>query len=270
MICLTIDVHHMGLNGVDQRFLNTTETAACQRVLDVLEGLGLNVTMFISGRCVEQHPEEIADLISCPRVEVGGHNYRCFDPLLFYQLYGRVTGLKNGPYSVQNWDVKKTVRLLRDMTGEPLQSWRNHGYRGDRNTSEILAKNGVKVRSDANDLNSLLPFHDGHLTILPINTLPDHDHVDHGLVIERYAATHKPFMRLIRKPAPRRLSLEDWMENTLRRADTIVERGGIPTILVHPACMEAIDRFQTLRIFLKSLKEQFGEGLHVRDTARPK
>lgn len=270
MICLTIDVHHMGLKGVDQHFLNTTETAASRRFLDVVDEVGVNATMFISGRCVEEHPEEVAELVACQWVEVGGHNYRCFQPLPFFQLYGKLTGQKNGPYSVQERDVKKTVQLLNDVTGQPLQSWRNHGYRGDRNTSEILAKNGVKFRSDLNDLNSLTPFHDGFLTIVPINTLPDHDYVDHGPEIENFAANRKPLMRMIRKPVPRSLSIEDWMKDTLKRAEKISEQGGVATILVHPACMEVIDQFQTLRAFLKSLKYHFGQGGHVRDTAHSK
>ena len=270
MICLTIDVHHMGLKGVDQHFLDTTETEAARKFLDVVDEVGLNTTMFISGRCVEEHPDDVEALTSCPWVEVGGHNYRCFHPLPFFQVYGKITGLKNGPYGVQARDVKKTVQLLTEVTGVPLLSWRNHGYRGDRHTSEILAKNGVKFRSDMNDLNSLHPFHDGLLTVVPINTLPDHDYIDHGAEIEDFAATRKPLMRMMRTPVPRSLSIKDWMSDTLHRAENITAQGGIATILVHPACMEVIDQFQTLRIFLKSLKNQFGQGLHVRDTTHSK
>lgn len=257
----------MGLKGVDQRFLDTTETAASRKFLDVVDEVGVKTTMFISGRCVQEHPEDVSELIACPWVEVGGHNYRCFYPLRFYQIYGKVTGLKNGPYWLQYRDVRKTISLLEDVTGQSVQSWRNHGYRGDRNTSEILARCGVKFRSDLNGLDRLTPFHDGYLTIVPINTLPDHDNVDHGPEIEKYSTTQKPLTRMIRKPVPRSLSIEDWMKDTLRRVENITEQDGIATILVHPACMELIDRFQTLRMLLKSLKSNFGQGVHVRDTS---
>lgn len=266
MFCLTADVHHMSLKGVDQHFLRTTETEATKKFLDIADAVGLNSTMFISGRCVEEHVDDVLVFASCPKVEIGGHNYRCFHPLPFFQIYGKLTGFKNGPYVVQDWDIKKTVRLLTEVTGGSLLSWRNHGYRHDNNTSKILAKNGILFCSDLNDLNCLLPFYNGYLTIVPINTLPDHDYINHGTEIENFAAKRKTLIRKVRKQVPRSLSITDWMYDTLKRVEKNASMGGISTILVHPACMEVIDQFQTLKVFMKSLKEEFGEGIHVRDT----
>jgi len=265
MIFLTTDVHHMSLGGVDQHFLRTTETAAALSFMETIDSLGLRSTMFISGRCVEEHPADIESLCQSPYLEIGGHNYTCFQPLIGYQIFGKITGLKNGPYWVQERDVRKTLALLRSIVREPVVSWRNHGYRGDRNTSFILAKNGIRFRSDLNDTNQTMPFNDDHVVTVPINTLPDHDYVDHGKIVENYARRRKWFVHMFRNASRREMTIESWMKDTLERCESILKAGGQATILLHPACMEVIDNFTVMRGFLSSLKENFGRTEWIRN-----
>lgn len=265
MIFLTSDVHHMSLKGVDQRFLSGTETAAARRYNDLIQKFALKNTMFISGRCVDEHPRDIAAIAQCPFTEIGGHNYACFRPLKFYQLYGRITGLKNGPYSVQDRDVKKTADRLLRLTGRRIVSWRNHGYRGDRNTSKILAANGISFRSDLNDLGNEAPFFDGHVTNIPINTLPDHDFVNHGPHVEAYVEKRRRTMLRWRPSFPRNMTAAEWLYDTLSRLEKVQLRGGVSTILIHPACMEVIDGFDTVEQLFKSLKVNLGPTSYVNE-----
>ncbi len=244
MICLTGDVHHASMRTVDQRSLTSTEArAAAAYVACALEN-GLRVTLFVTGRALAEEPDVFLGLSDLPRVELGGHGLRGRRPRWLYELlWRRACGRANGPAVYQAWEIRRTVGLFREHLGAPPRSWRDHAFRQDRNTHRLLAAEGIRVLSDEVDLEAAGPRPSAHgLVSLPINSWPDHDCLAHG-------AYSGPLPRLSRQARPGFPSVywdkEEWLDRVDKQAARVVARGGVATLLVHPACMQVLDGLRT-------------------------
>ena len=87
------------------------------------------------------------------------------------------------------------------------------------------------------DPDRLGPYrHQDGVTILPINTTPDHEHLFHGGQTEE---TIPPARRSQYYVA------DAWRERVVQETETIVGRGGVATILAHPLCMKVVDDWRT-------------------------
>lgn len=228
MICLTGDIHHMGMKTLDQRYLTGTEADAALRFMDIADRYGLKATLFATGKLFPEDPRTMEKLTGYPNLEVGGHNYYAFKPRLPFKILKRVAGLANGPYFFQSHEVARTIRTITGTTGKPVLSWRNHGYRNDRNTAAILARQGIRFYSDEVAPEKSHPYRKNGLTIVPINVSPDHDTIAHGGLTAGS-------------------TVGQWLETVKGQIEAIAAGGGVATILAHPACMEIADDFKTFR-----------------------
>lgn len=242
MICLTGDVHHSAMKNIDLQYCHGTEIDAARKMADISESYGLTLTLFFTGLCAKEAPDLLSKIGDMKHVEVGGHNYFAFRPKRVFLLYQRLFDLANGPYWFQSWEVRKTVRTLEQVCDRPVVSWRNHAYRHDRNTKKILKINDIRYFSDVLSTNFAQPVWNDGVIDVPINTLPDHDYVYHG---ERQPGAFDESVLLKTAFQTKAMTKEDWLERIKGEVGHIEAKGGVATILAHPACMEVFDDFET-------------------------
>lgn len=257
MICLTGDIHHSGFRyrefpnpGLDdlppaQRpYVNQSEAEVAGEYLAIARGAGLKVTFFVTGLALRRDRDAMTALVPGPGLEIGGHTYRAFEPLRLHDWFRRLAGSYYGPAWFQRRDVKRTLAIIHRRLGTPALAWRTHAYASDRTTWRVLDALGVRILSDRVDLDTVGPQPlIGRLVSLPINVLPDHEHLYHA---ERTPTA-------LGGAARATYSGPDWLAVVQRQIDTIEQRGGVATLLVHPICMYTLDRFQTFRALCRFL-----------------
>jgi hypothetical protein len=141
--------------------------------------------------------------------------------------------------------VRRTSATIERLTGQRIRSWRNHAYCFDCHTPHVLAGAGIRVWSDEVNRDRVGPhLHTSGVTILPINTTPDHEHLYHGdQTLETVPAEGRPQYN----------DSHGWRESVSRQAELIVARGGVATILAHPLCMKVVDDWRTFERLCASL-----------------
>lgn len=244
MVCLTGDVHHMSMKGIGQKYLpaNKTESQATTDYLRIAREYGLKVTLFLTGKVVEEEWGEVERWLDWQDLEIGGHTYRAFTPrVIHWGLFRYGLGSTWGPAWVQQRDVARTVAIIENRIGKVV-SWRNHAYVHDKHTPGILSRHGVKVWSDEKSAEKLLPYKvNGHdLFSLPINVMPDHEHIIHAHRTTEINQDGDCF-------GDRSYPAEVWLEIVKKQITNIVRNNGIATILAHPVCMCQIDNFIIFR-----------------------
>jgi len=252
MICLTGDVHDMSLKTKDQIYLSGTEVDSANRYLQIAEEHDVNITLFITGRCVDEEPSKIREISKNDNTELGGHTYNCFRPEILYKFSNKFLGLRNGPAFMQKRDIRKTISVFKTSLGLKPLSWRDHGYRHDRNTVRMLKKTGIRFFSDEVTPDCTRPFEIDDMCHVPINVLPDHDYIYHG---SRMPGTFNENNLLSRPFRSKGMSVDDWFRVVKEQVKKITSSGGLATILAHPACMEISDNFKTFEHLCGFLSE---------------
>lgn len=242
MICLTGDLHHMSMKGSDQNYLRGTEVDAAIRYVEIANRYGINSTLFVTGRCVEEEHRKLTQLAQFNTVELGGHTYNAFKPLFFYRTSSLLLNRKNGPSFVQKIEIQKTVDTMKNRLGGKVQSWRDHGYRNDVNTRKLLFAAGIRYFSDARSAKAILPYKDEGLVHFPINVLPDHDHIYHGAY--KYISKTENSRKKTHYFNESRMDIKAWFDLVKLQIEKIEKKNGIATLLVHPGCMEIADDFK--------------------------
>lgn len=244
-VCVTGDVHHMSLGTRDQAHLDRTEVEAAIEYAGIAAEHDVPVTLFVTGKAAVEEPERVARLAAMENVEIGGHNYWAFDTPVHAAWRGleKATGGRvgswNGPRRFQAWEIRKTLDALRAV-GADVRAWRDHAYRHDRHTAGLLAAAGITHVSDAVGPDERVRREDG-LTVVPVNTPPDHEHVYHAFRTPVFVAESDfegPFGTESVEPG-------EWGEWVLDGVDEVVDDGGVATVLAHPACMALADGFET-------------------------
>lgn len=242
-VCLTGDVHHESLGTNDQSVLDTSEPETAVEYAEIVDSYDLSATLFVTGRTVEEERAVIERLAEYDCIEIGGHNYGAFTvPRVPYSsklfsLHRAVRGT-NCPRFLQRRSIEKTIDFLEDATGQPVVTWRDHGFNCDGHTYELLADAGIRGVSDARDPDATGPYatENGRLTEVPINVPPDHDHIEHGLV-DYPDAWSDPF-------SGEQYSGVEWLSRVLRGIDRLSSYDdAVVTILAHPACMALVECF---------------------------
>jgi hypothetical protein len=184
-------------------------------------------------------------LLTEENVEFGGHGWDSFRPPWRYRILRKVFGSPHGSSWIQARMVRRTCATIARATGQHVQSWRNHAYAHDSHTPRVLSEAGIGVWSDRVDSARARPYsHASGVTILPINTTPDHEHLYHGgQTVETI-----PVARQSQYDHP-----GAWRENVLRQAQRIIAEGGVATILAHPLCMKVVDDWRTFDRLCASL-----------------
>jgi len=260
MIFLTGDVHHMSLKSNDQKFLSLTEAQLAEKYLQIALDYGIKVTLFISGKTFVEEPRDIGKLLKYPNLEIGGHTWNCFKPFRLHQLYGLITSSFCGPYFYQERDIKKAVSIIERFTGRKCCSWRGHANKYDKNTIKILNKYGVKILSSELNPEGKIVKKDG-LIVVPINILPDHSYIYHGHEgLKSQNIGNKLLKRIFfkNKKLPfgvKIYNVSEWYNLVIEQIELKLQDSGYVCLLIHPVCMEIVDRMETFKQLCKVISK---------------
>ena len=238
-VCLTGDVHHMSLETRDQEYMDRTEVEAAIEYAEIAAEYEVPVTLFVTGKAADEEPKRVKRLAAMENVEIGGHNYWAFDTLVHKGWRG-LTGSWNGPRPFQRWEVRKTIETFAEL-GIEITSWRDHAYRHDKHTAELLSEAGITHFSDAVEPDGEVREEDG-LTVVPINTPPDHEHVYHAFRTPEFVVESDfegPF-------GGEAVEVENWVEWVLECIREHENVGRTATVLAHPSCIVLSDGFDSL------------------------
>jgi hypothetical protein len=237
-VCITGDVHHMSLGTRDQEYLDRTELEAALEYADIAATYDVPVTLFVTGKAAVEEPDRVRRLAAMDNVEIGGHNYWAFGTPA-HKAFRRLLGTWNGPRMFQSWEIQKTVNAFSEL-GVEITSWRDHAYRRDANTAGLLTDHRLTHFSDVVGPEEHVRRQEG-LTVLPINTPPDHEHIYHAFRTPKFVEGRDfggPFGSDSYEP-------KVWCDRVLDQVDHHLGRRRKATILAHPSCMRLADDFQS-------------------------
>ncbi|MDX1932664.1 MAG: polysaccharide deacetylase family protein [Capsulimonadales bacterium] len=250
-ICLTGDLHHSSLGTGNQKHCDITELQTGQLYLDLLTSAGVKATFFISGKCFAEEWQDTQPICASPLVEVGGHNYDCFEAQLFHRLSKKLLGSYNGPRWYQERDARRTIAIIEARTGRRTRVWRNHMYMHGPYTESVLAKCGCQVCSDGVKRAAMGPeWHDAGIFNFPINVIPDHEHLFHA---ERTREWVEQWVRRYDWSddfGPQSYEVEEWAQIVLENLQENEARGAISNLIIHPITMYLCDRFNAFERIL--------------------
>jgi hypothetical protein len=149
---------------------------------------------------------------------------------------------------VQRADVKRTISIIHSKTGRRIVGWRNHAYAYDKNTVRILSDLNIKIWSDEKLLTPFPYKVTSDLLSLPINVMPDHEHMIHCFRTKEINKHSDCF-------GNRSYKADIWLEIVKTQIINIISQEGIATILAHPICMYHVDGFVTFRKLCEFLSD---------------
>ncbi|GAB3687860.1 hypothetical protein GCM10028857_21410 [Salinarchaeum chitinilyticum] len=259
-VCVTGDVHHMSLGTRDQEYMDRTEVEVAIEYAEIAAEYDVPVTLFCTGKCAVEEPDRMRELAAMENVEIGGHNFYAFDTVVHKGWRGlaKVTGGRvgswNGPRRFQSWEIGKTIAAFEEL-GIEITSWRDHAYRHDGRTASLLAEHEVTHFSDARGPDERLRREDG-LTVVPINTPPDHEHVFHA-----FRQPDSEAVRTFEGPfGSESMYPDDWTEWVLEHVNDVRDTA---TVLGHPACLWLADEFESFTNLCQTLRNR--ESVQMRD-----
>ncbi|MDG1874810.1 MAG: polysaccharide deacetylase family protein [Mariniblastus sp.] len=245
MICLTGDLHHSTLRTGNQAHCDIPEIQVANRYLKMLEEANVNVTFFVSGKSFVQEWDLLKPICDHPLVEIGGHNYSCFTPELWHRASKKLFGSYNGPRWYETWDVKRTINVIQERTGKTIRCWRNHMYMHGPRTDQVLTECGIPICSDGVDRNFRgQTSGNGGLSSLPINVMPDHEHLYHAERTPDWVQRWVKRYNWSDDYGSESYFIEEWTERVLDELRQH-ERDGVTSIMIiHPITLYLCDRFK--------------------------
>ncbi len=236
MICLTGNVHHRSYRDVDTGYARQTEAQLALRYCDIAARYRVKLTLFVTGKTCLEEPDTAAALGRFAHCEIGGHTFSAFRSIS-HRLSHYLAGSVLGSAAMQRNDIERTIAAIQSVTGKRITAWRNHGFQHDTRTYALLGKQGIQIVSDRiGPHTTAVERVSQELLSLPINTLPDHEHVLHG----KYVAGRTNFAQ-----QEGRSTIQEWRETLEHQVETIEQLGGIATILAHPLCMDVADGMES-------------------------
>ncbi|MFB6202769.1 MAG: polysaccharide deacetylase family protein [Halorhabdus sp.] len=243
-VCITGDVHHMSMETRDQEYMDRTEVEAAIEYAEIAAEYDVPVTLFVTGKAAVEEPDRVRTLAAMDNVEIGGHNYWGFTTPVHkgWRALAKLTdgriGSWNGPRSFQAYEIRKTIEAL-EAVGAEVASWRDHAYRHDEHTAELLAEHGITHFSDVVEPEGEVRKQ-GALTVVPINTPPDHEHVYHAFRTPEFVEENEfegPF-------GNESYSVGEWVETVQQSLSHHQTSKMVTTVLAHPACMDLADSME--------------------------
>ncbi len=232
MICVTGDVHQRSYRGTDTSFSSLTEVELAKKYSDIAAKYGVKISLFFTGKACNEEPERVKIIADLPHCEIGGHTFAAFrDPLS--RIFKKICGTPWGTRTHQLRDIQRTIASIQQVTGRRIHIWRNHGYVRTPDTNSLLESCGIRVVSDEVSEEKLsAEWINPVFRSVPMNILPDHEHVLHG----KYQHGQTRLDRLTH-----RMTVTEWGGLVKNRIRSICDRGGTATLLAHPLCMEVAD-----------------------------
>lgn len=258
-VCLTGDVHHMSLKTRDQEYMDRTEVEAAIEYAEIAGKFNVPVTLFITGKAAKEEPEKVRRLATMDHVEIGGHNFWAFGTPL-HKLFRGLLGTWHGPRWFQAWEIRKTINTFDDL-GIKISSWRDHAYRYNKDTINLLKKSSITYFSNVVEPKGEVRIKNG-VTVLPINTPPDHEHIYHGFRTPEFVSEDDfegPF-------GTQSYDVGNWINWVLECAESNCREDRVSTILAHPACMSLVDEFDSFEILCTEINDRYDPTKVTRST----
>ena len=257
MIVLTGDIHHSSLRTGNQRASDIPEAVAAQRALRLAEEAGVKVTYFVSGRSLAEEWDLVEPICNSESVELGGHNWSCFQPAIVHRVCLKLTGSYNGPQWMQRRDARRTIDIIRRRTGRRIRCWRNHMYMHGPDTEAALQAEGIQIVSDGVSRDSTGPErHPAGISTFPLNVIPDHEHICRA---ERTPAWVERWQRRYGWSddfGPASYFVHEWIEMVLDQLRHNEAAGVVSNLIVHPITMYLADGFASYRRLIDFLADR--------------
>jgi len=269
VICLTGDLHHMTLGTGNQRAADDTEVRIAGRFLHMLEEAGVQVTFFVSGRAFQEEAPDLRPIWESEAVEIGGHNYSCFQPEIWHRACKKLLGSYNGPYWQQKRDALRTKEAIRNRTGRTIRVWRNHMYMHGPHTERALADAGLELCSDGVQRDATGPVrHEAGIWNFPLNVIPDHEHIYHAERTPEWVEGWVKRYDWSDDFGPDSYYVEEWTEIVLENLRANEARGAVSNMIIHPITLYLADRFRSFQKILDVLADsETVQMSHVVDLA---
>jgi len=256
MISITSDIHHQGLDTGNQKHSDLTEVETAVIMHKIFKNFNIKGTYFISGKAFDDHWTEVKELCFDERFDIGGHNYYCFKPELFHRVTNKLFDSYNGVKSYQKWETKKTQNIIKDKTGNDCIFWRNHMYMHGKYTDELLPELGIKICSDGVKKKSNgLELISNDYFHLPINVIPDHEHLIHAERTKEWIADWVKRYNWSDDFGSESYPIEVWRKILINQVHENERNGIISNIIIHPITMYLCDQFKSLEYILDELKQ---------------
>ena len=254
MICLTGDIHHL-LPTPGQKMYEESEAELGLKYLEIAEKYNIKVTFFITGKAFIEDWDDVKKLLKYNNLEIGGHTWDAFQNKSRHRLFKLFSSSSYGPAWFQEKDVKKTLDIIKARTGQRVVSWRTHAYNSNSSTKKILKKFNIRIMSDKVDATRISPTRDRNIILLPINVMPDHEHVLYGPP-ERIEKQKRGIVK--DSFGKKAYDIVEYGELVKKRIKFIESKKGIATLLLHPQCMKLADNFKTFEEICKFMaREKF-------------
>lgn len=253
MIALTCDVHHASLRTANQFHCERSEIEIATRFADMLREARIKATMFVSGRCFTEEWPTLRPLCDREELEIGGHTYSCFAPALPHRVWNKLAGSYPGPAWYEARDVARTLAVAQQRAGRRIRAWRNHMYLGGPNTPRVLAAQGVRLLSDGVDRDAMGPRLEDGVWRLPINVIPDHEHIIHAERTHSWIARWQRRYRWRDDFGSDSYDIDVWTDHVLADLARNRARGAVSVLLIHPITLYLADRMRSVRRILDVL-----------------
>jgi len=251
MICLTADLHHMSLKTGNQLYSDQTEMALAGQFVKMMEERGIKGSFFITGKAFKEEWKEVKPIVESPNIEIGGHTYAAFEPALFHRIWNKLTKNYNGPYLYQYWDTKRTIDIIFKKTGKRIMIWRNHMYMHGANTEKVLHKLGIKICSDGVMKDNHQLIWDPHrICNLPINIIPDHEHLIHAERTPEWIEAWQKRYNWSDDFGPDSYYIDEWTDMVLEQLKANEEEDKLSVMIIHPITMYLADEFKGVQRIL--------------------
>jgi hypothetical protein len=252
MICLSGDIHHMTLRTGNQALCDITEVQVARRYLKLLEEAKVNVTFFVTGRCVAEEWGDLEPIFNHPLVEIGGHTYHAFKPELWHRVWKKLNGSYNGPEWYQRWDTRKTIDAVRARHEPPMRCWRNHMYMHGPFTEDVLTSCGIKICSDGVKRAGTGPeLHPSGLYNFPLNVMPDHEHLYHAERTPEWVDAWARRYNWSDDYGSASYYVEEWIDRVIEEVRQHEAAGILSNMLIHPITLYLCDRLHSFERLLE-------------------
>lgn len=254
MICLSADIHHSSLGTGNQAHSDISETETAVLFSELLKKYRVKATYFISGKAFLEEADTLQPVIKNPLIEIGGHNWDCFEPQLWHRFWNKALGSYNGPAWYQRQDARKTMDIIEAHTGRRPTSWRNHMYKHGPFTEQVLKDEGILICSDGVVKDSDGPVrHVSGLYNFPLNIIPDHEHLYHAERTPEWVAQWVKRYHWSDDFGSESYDIQTWTDMVLAQLQAHEAQGRISNLILHPITMYLCDRFASAERILAYL-----------------
>ena len=256
MISITSDIHHQTLGTGNQKHCDISEIKTAILMHQILKSKNLKATYFISGKSFEEEWDDLKNICGDQEFDIGGHNYFCFKPELYHRVTNKLFNSYNGHYSYQKWETKKTQNIIKEKVGRDCVFWRNHMYMHGKYTDQVLQECGIKICSDGvqKNVSNLLEINSNYFH-LPINIIPDHEHLIHAERTPEWIAEWQKRYNWSDDFGSESYYIEEWSDLVIEQIRENEKNNRLSNLIIHPITMYLCDEFKSFEKILNEIQK---------------